>query len=77
MNKKNTDWASPAQVSILDSIMGNHTIACGRLPTMRPLARTVEDISLVAVVEVICDNVEEGIILFEKVFVWVRIIHLG
>jgi len=64
---KNTDWASPqAQVSILDSIMGNHSIACGRLPTMRPLARTVEDISLVAVVEVICDNVEEGIILFEK-----------
>tara|TARA_B100000965_G_C19278170_1_gene620362 strand:- start:267 stop:713 length:447 start_codon:yes stop_codon:yes gene_type:complete len=33
---------------------------------MRPLARTVEDISLVAIVEAICGNTDKSILLFEK-----------
>ena len=46
--------------------MKKHNIACARLPKMRPLARTVEDISLVALVETMCGNIEKGIALFEK-----------
>ncbi len=65
--EKNPDWASPqAQVAVLEGIMRKHDIACKRLPNMRPLARTVEDISLVAIVEAICGNTDKSNLLFEK-----------
>ena len=46
--------------------MGKHDIACARLPKMRALARTVEDISLVAAVEGVCGNNDKSTSLFEK-----------
>ncbi|MDC3018067.1 hypothetical protein OA009_03655, partial [Paracoccaceae bacterium] len=65
--EKNPKWASPqAQVSVLEGIMGKHDIACARLPKMRALARTVEDISLVAAVEGVCGNNDKSTSLFEK-----------